>query len=59
MKNIDKLLSEIAKRELGIDTLETQNSDSLDFHDCSVWSIKDALKAAYEAGKQEAKGEVK
>ena len=56
MKNIDKLLSEIAKRELGIDTLETQNSDSLD---CSVWSIKDALKAAYEAGKQEAKGEVK
>lgn len=52
MANVDKLLEQIAKQELGIETLETQNSDSLDFHDVSVWSIKAALEKAYEAGKQ-------
>jgi hypothetical protein len=30
--------------------LECRNSDSLDFHDCGVISIKDALSEAYNAG---------
>ncbi len=31
-------------------TLATRNSDSLDFHDVSVWGVKSALVAAYQAG---------
>ena len=49
---IDELLAEIAKKHLNLETLETQNNDSLDFHDVAVWGIKDALQEAYEAGKQ-------
>jgi hypothetical protein len=49
--NEDAILLAIAKKYLGIDTLDARNSDSLDFYDVAVWSIKDALKAAYEAGK--------
>lgn len=46
-------LTKIAADNLLLDddaTLETRKSDSLDFHDCAVWCIKDALKAAYELG---------
>lgn len=50
-QQIDQLLTEIAKKHLNLETLETQNSDSLDFHDVAVWSLKDALQEAYEAGK--------
>ena len=39
----------IAKR-LGFDTLETRNSDRLDFREVAVWQIRAALRAAYEAG---------
>ena len=48
----DRILAQIAKDELHLETLETRKSDSLDFHDCAVWSIKAALEAAYEAGQQ-------
>lgn len=37
--------------QLGLETLETRKSDSLDFHDMAVWEIKAALEAAYAAGK--------
>ena len=47
---LDVLLTRIAKEHLFIDTLETQNSDSLDFHDVSVWGVKAALITAYQAG---------
>ncbi|MBN3760922.1 hypothetical protein [Burkholderia sp. Ac-20365] len=43
-------MAEIAARVLGVNTLETRNSDSLDFHDTAVWAIKEALEAAYLAG---------
>lgn len=49
-QQIDQLLSDITKKHLNIETLETRNSDSLDFHDVAVWCLKDALQAAYEAG---------
>jgi hypothetical protein len=48
----DALLMEIAERHLFLETLETRNSDSLDFHDASVWAIRSALEAAFEAGRR-------
>ena len=50
MKNMGKEIARIAKDILRIETLEKRWSDSLDFHDRAVWSIKDALEAAYKAG---------
>ena len=49
-KDLNKLLAQIAKEHLFIETLETQHSDRLDFHDVSVWAVKSALEAAYAAG---------
>ena len=54
---VDELLASIAKTMLHIDTLETRKSDSLDFHDVAVWSVKAALEAAYRAGLAAAKEE--
>jgi hypothetical protein len=50
----DAILSGIATRCLDIETLETQNSDRLDFHEVSVWSLNEALLRAYDAGKSAA-----
>jgi len=44
------ILTSIARRVLNLDTLETRKSDSLDFHELSVWQIKEALEAAFKAG---------
>lgn len=46
-----KAFDQIAQEYMSIDTLETRNSDSLDFYECSVWSIRNALAKAYELGK--------
>ena len=35
----------IAARELGIETLESRRSDSLDFHDVAVWTLEDVVRA--------------
>jgi uncharacterized protein DUF6900 len=45
---------EVAQKKLGLNTLETQDSDRLDFHELSVWQLKEALEAAYEAGAKQA-----
>lgn len=50
MSQIDTILTLIAKKHLGIETLETRKSDRLDFHDTAVWCIRDALEAAFKAG---------
>jgi hypothetical protein len=47
----DALLHEIAAKHLFLDTLDTRNSDSLDFHEVAVWAIRTALDAAFAAGK--------
>jgi hypothetical protein len=39
----DALLMEIAERHFFLETLETQKSDQLDFHDVEVWAIRSAL----------------
>ena len=50
----DALILAIAKRQFFIETLETRERDSLDFHDVAVWSIRAALEEAYEAGRASA-----
>jgi hypothetical protein len=47
---LEKTLDGIAANVLFIETLETRRSDSLDFHDVSVWTLKEALETAYLAG---------
>ena len=44
------LLADIAQKHLFIETLEERKSDSLDFHEVSVWGVQAALEAAYAAG---------
>ena len=46
----EALLLEIAAKHFFLETLETRNSDGLDFHDVAVWSIRAALEAAFAAG---------
>jgi hypothetical protein len=47
----NEVLEMIAQKHFpGLETLETRNSDSLDFHDVSVWAIKKALTDAFCAG---------
>ena len=46
----ESLLLEIAAKHFHLQTLETRNSDGLDFHDVAVWSIRAALEAAFAAG---------
>jgi hypothetical protein len=47
----EALLLEIATKHFhSIKTLETCNSDSLDFHDVAVWSIRAALEEVFAAG---------
>jgi hypothetical protein len=47
----DALLERIARDVLLIETLDERRSDSLDFHDLSVVTVRKALLAAYEAGR--------
>jgi hypothetical protein len=47
---IELLLESIALDHLFIETLVTQHNDRLDFHDVSVWGVKSALQAAFDAG---------
>jgi len=44
------LLAAITQKHLFIETLETRNSDHLDFHEVSAWGVQAALEAAYAAG---------
>ena len=52
------LFTRIAQTHLSIETLETRHRDSLDFHDVGVWSVRDALQAAYDAGLAEGRRNV-
>ena len=51
-KKRDAKLLEIAKEVLFLETLETRKWDTHDFHEHVVWSIKEALEKAYQAGKE-------
>jgi hypothetical protein len=52
---IEAVIAPIAARELGLETLETRMSDSLDFSEQAVWSIRQALVVAFRAGEAAAK----
>lgn len=43
-------LERIARETLGFVTLDTRKADALDFRDCAVWNVSDALHRAYLAG---------
>lgn len=45
-----RILEDIAKERLLLETLETRGSDRLDFSEQSVWAIKQALEDAFDAG---------
>lgn len=47
---MNKGLEKIAKEVLEVGTIETRNSDRLDFHEVAIWSIVSALEKAYELG---------
>jgi hypothetical protein len=53
-KQLNKLITQIAQQYLMVETLETRHSDALDFHEVTVWQIESALRAAFEAGRQDA-----
>ena len=50
MSKLDELLDTIVAKRLGIQTLETQHSDQLDFHDVSVWALRESLIEAFSLG---------
>ena len=45
-------IERIAKEILWLETLDSRGRDRLEFHELGVSSIRAALEAAYEAGKQ-------
>ena len=49
---VDRKLAKIAKQVLRIPTLDSRRSDRLDFHEVSVWNVKQALLQAYLAGRE-------
>ena len=53
---IELLFESIALDHLFIETLQTRHRDSLDFHDVSVWGVRSALQAAFDAGLRAAEG---
>ena len=55
LKKRDAILLEIAKEELDLETLEARGWDTWDFHEHGVLCIRDALRKAYEAGRQSVK----
>ena len=50
MKNIDTELEAVAFKYFNVETLKPRNLDRLDFFSVSVVAMKNALRAAYEAG---------
>lgn len=50
MKTRQQAIADIAFK-LGVGTLETRRSDSLDFYDLHVANIREALERAYDAGR--------
>ena len=52
LKKLVKIAEESIPELKGRGDLEARNSDSEDFFETSVWSLKEALRAAFEYGKE-------
>lgn len=50
-KNDEQIAEEIARRVMGVETLSVRKMDALDFHEVSVWEIKQALLEALDVGR--------
>ncbi len=50
-KEFEKICKEVLYE---FETLETRHTDSLDFHDVSVWAIRELMQKAYDLGKEDA-----
>ena len=50
----EQKLENIAKMYLGFQDLKNKNSDGADFREVAVWSVKEALEAAFKAGQDAA-----
>lgn len=50
LAGVEAAIATIARDKLGLETLATRNSDSLDFSDQAVWNLEAALRAAFRAG---------
>ena len=49
--DLDNALLKLAQAEIyNLETLKARNSDSLDFYDVHVGSIRDMLRAAFDRG---------
>ena len=53
---VDAELASVAKRILNIPTLETRQSDALDFHEVSVGQLLAALRFAHRMGRKDGWG---
>jgi hypothetical protein len=51
------LLDQIAHTHLGLASLRPRGHDALDFPEVGVWSLADALAAAYAAGYEAGRGQ--
>jgi len=49
---VQRELTAIARRHLGIPTLAARNADHLDFHEVSVWAVQAALEEAFTLGQR-------
>lgn len=47
----EQTVTRIAREVLDLETLDERRMDDLDFHELSVWQIRQALEQAYEAGR--------
>ena len=50
MSHNEEMITKIANEVLNIESLETQNSDDLDFHNVAVWEVKQALEKVFALG---------
>lgn len=50
---VDGELASVARRILNIPTLETRNSDAMDFHEAAVGQLLAALRLAHRMGRRE------
>jgi hypothetical protein len=50
MKPLNHILADIAATHLNTPTSQTHQSDRLDIREVSVWAVRAALEAAYDAG---------
>lgn len=47
-------MAQILRDQLDIDNPNPQGRDSLDFHELSIWQIKEALEEAFRLGRRSA-----